>query len=88
VAWARAHCEHVHVECEPGDAFFMHANTLHASAANQSGEPRWALICCYNTRRNSPWAYITHPPYSPLDRWADEEVLALSGTRVMRSPGR
>lgn len=39
VAWAREHCAHVNVLCEPGDAFFMHCNTLHASAPNTSGVP-------------------------------------------------
>ena len=38
--------------------------------------PRWSLICCYNTRRNNPYKEIPggHPSYSYLERWPDERV--------------
>lgn len=45
--------ETVHCELQPGWGAFFHANTLHHSAANRSaGDPRWGLVCCYNTRSN------------------------------------
>ncbi len=44
--------EHVYVELEPGDALFFHPNLLHRSEANLSDQPRWSLICCYNSLSN------------------------------------
>jgi ectoine hydroxylase-related dioxygenase (phytanoyl-CoA dioxygenase family) len=67
--------ERVHVELEPGDAVFFHANLLHRSDQNRSEAPRWALICCYNTKRNDPYKESRHPRYSPLEKWDDERVL-------------
>ncbi len=67
--------ELVHVELEPGDAVFFHANLLHRSDQNRSEHPRWALICCYNTRRNDPYQASRHPGYSPLEVWPDSRVL-------------
>ena len=65
----------VYCEMEPGDALFFHGNLLHCSSKNLSHEPRWSLICCYNTKHNDP--YITdgrHPNYSPLEVWNDDHV--------------
>ena len=56
----------VNCEMEPGDALFFHCNLLHKSEQNTSPNPRWALICCYNARRNSPYGKSSHPGYSPL----------------------
>mgnify|MGYP002622977218 FL=1 len=67
--------ELVHVELEPGDAVFFHANLLHRSDQNRSEHPRWALICCYNTKRNDPYKESRHPRYSPLEQWDDTRVL-------------
>ena len=54
VALAEASCERVVCEMEPGDALFFHCNTLHCSGPNASlGDPRWALICCYNSVQNA-----------------------------------
>jgi len=67
--------ELVHCEMEPGDAVFFHANLLHCSSKNLSDDPRWSLICCYNTRHNDP--IVTdgrHPNYSPLEIWPDDRV--------------
>jgi ectoine hydroxylase-related dioxygenase (phytanoyl-CoA dioxygenase family) len=67
--------ELVYCEMQPGDALFFHGNLLHRSDQNLSDDPRWSLICCYNTRHNDP--IITdgrHPNYSPLERWPDERV--------------
>ncbi len=65
----------VYCELQPGDAIFFHGNLLHRSDQNTSDDPRWSLICCYNTRHNDP--IITdgrHPNYSPLEIWSDEKV--------------
>ncbi len=67
--------ELVHVGLNAGDAVFFHANLLHRSDQNRSEQPRWALICCYNTRRNDPYKASRHPGYTPLGVWPDERVL-------------
>lgn len=72
---AMARHELVYCEMEPGDGLFFHGNLLHRSDKNLSDNPRWSLICCYNTRHNDP--YLTggrHPNYSPLEIWPDERV--------------
>ncbi len=45
------------VECHlaVGDAVVFHCNTLHASSANTSNEPRSFLLSSYNTTANVPW---------------------------------
>lgn len=68
----------VHVDMEPGDGLFFHGNLLHRSDQNTSPDPRWALICCYNTRKNNPYKTSRHPNYSPLELLRDEDVLALA----------
>ena len=74
---ARARCELVHCEMEPGDALFFHANLLHCSGKNESDAPRWSLICCYNTKHNDPIVQGgRHPNYSPLEIWPDDRVRA------------
>jgi ectoine hydroxylase-related dioxygenase (phytanoyl-CoA dioxygenase family) len=69
--------ELVYCEMEPGTALFFHANLLHRSDQNRSENPRWSLICCYNTKHNDPIRQAPpggHPNYSYLERWADEKV--------------
>ncbi|MBW3541251.1 MAG: phytanoyl-CoA dioxygenase family protein [Planctomycetes bacterium] len=66
--------ERVYCELEPGDAIFFHANLLHRSDQNTSDRPRWAFICCYNTRHNDPYKESRHPRYTPLAVWPDERV--------------
>jgi ectoine hydroxylase len=66
--------ELVYCELEPGAAIYFHSNTLHRSDQNRSDHPRWAFICCYNTRHNDPYKDSKHPRYSPLDRWDDSQV--------------
>jgi ectoine hydroxylase-related dioxygenase (phytanoyl-CoA dioxygenase family) len=61
-------------ELEPGSAIFFHSNLLHRSDQNKSPHPRWALICCYNTRHNDPYKESRHPRYTPLDNWPDERI--------------
>jgi ectoine hydroxylase len=66
--------ELVHVEMEPGDALFFHANLLHRSDQNRSDNPRWSMICCYNAARNDPYKESHHPRYTPLTKVADSEI--------------
>lgn len=66
--------ELVHCELEPGSAIFFHCNLLHSSAQNRSTNPRWALICCYNTARNNPYKESRHPRYSYLEKWPDSRI--------------
>jgi ectoine hydroxylase-related dioxygenase (phytanoyl-CoA dioxygenase family) len=66
--------ELVHVELEPGDAVFFHANTLHRSDQNRSDHPRWAMICCYNSRHNNPTKTHHHPSYTPLIKVSDASL--------------
>ncbi len=63
-----------HVELAAGSAVFFHANVLHRSDQNKSENPRWAFICCYNTRSNDPYKESRHPRYSPLEVWDDARV--------------
>jgi ectoine hydroxylase len=77
---ARQRFELVHVELDPGDAVFFHANLLHRSDQNRSDNARWALICCYNTKRNDPYKPSRHPGYTPLEILDDEQVL-IAGQR-------
>ena len=65
----------LHVEMEPGDALFFHGNLLHRSDQNTSPNPRWSLICCFNTKSNSPYKDARHPAYSPLDFVDDDRFL-------------
>lgn len=60
--------ELVYVEMEPGSAVLFHGNTLHRSDQNHSEHPRWAFICCYNTKSNDPYKDGRHPHYIPLKR--------------------
>ncbi|MFN0196028.1 MAG: phytanoyl-CoA dioxygenase family protein [Planctomycetaceae bacterium] len=61
--------ELVHVELEPGSAVLFHSNLLHRSDQNQSDQPRWAFICCYNAASNNPYKESRHPRYSHLEKW-------------------
>lgn len=61
-------------ELEPGSAIFFHSNLLHRSDQNHSDRPRWAFICCYNTKHNDPYKDSKHPRYAPLEVWDDARV--------------
>ncbi|MCA8997938.1 MAG: phytanoyl-CoA dioxygenase family protein [Planctomycetaceae bacterium] len=82
---AKQRYELVHVELAPGDAVFFHANLLHRSDRNSSDRPRWALICCYNTKSNDPYKESRHPRYSPLEALADDEVLRIAKRHLERT---
>ena len=74
----------VHVEMAPGSAVFFHCNLLHRSDQNTSDRPRWAFICCYNTRRNSPWKATRHPAYAAMPHWPDERVKEVGRRHLAR----
>ena len=69
---------------EPGAGLYFHSNLLHASDANLSPQPRWGLLCCYNTRHNDPYMDSHHPRYTPLDVVPDTAIKEL-GTRAVDS---
>jgi ectoine hydroxylase-related dioxygenase (phytanoyl-CoA dioxygenase family) len=74
VALAAEELEHVYCEMAPGDGLFFHANTLHRSDRNTSDTPRWGLICCYNTKTNTPRGETFQPSYNPLRRVPDTAI--------------
>jgi hypothetical protein len=74
---ALEHLELVYCEMNPGDALFFHCNLLHRSDPNLSDDPRWSLICCYNTRHNPCRDLGGHPSYRPLEKWDDSRIKEL-----------
>ena len=66
----------MHAVLEPGDALFLHCNTLHFSEQNRSPHPRWSLICCYNAKSNDPYNPLRHPGYYKLEVVDDAAILA------------
>lgn len=75
--------ELVHVEMEPGDVLFFHANTLHRSDQNRSDDPRWSMICCYNARSNDPYKDAHHPRYTPLVTVPDSAIREAGARRFV-----
>jgi ectoine hydroxylase-related dioxygenase (phytanoyl-CoA dioxygenase family) len=51
---------------EPGDVAFFHCNTLHASAANLSENPRWSMITAYNLASNRPYRIFHESSVTPI----------------------
>ncbi len=76
-----------YVTMQPGDGLFFHGNLLHASAQNTSTDPRWSLICCYNTRANDPYKDSRHPKYSPLDLVDDGDFEKVAQKYLQQLPG-
>jgi len=74
VAAASERLELVYCEMEPGDTLFFHSNLLHRSDQNKSPHDRWALICCYNAKSNSPYKEGPHPMYTPLKKVEDGAI--------------
>ncbi len=74
-----------HCRLSPGDAVFFHPNLLHCSAANRSDNARWALICCYNTKRNSPFKESHHPAYTPLHKVDDSQIIEVGQDHTKRT---
>jgi len=73
--------ELLHVEMNPGDVLFFHSNLLHRSDQNHSENPRWSMVCCYNSRSNDPYKDSHHPRYTPLDRIEDDKIKQIGVTR-------
>ncbi len=71
----RKRLELVYVELDKGDAVFFHSNLLHRSDRNNSENPRWAMICCYNAKSNNPFKESHHPRYTPLVKVPDSAIL-------------
>tara|TARA_R110002095_G_scaffold174614_1_gene152005 strand:+ start:338 stop:1120 length:783 start_codon:yes stop_codon:yes gene_type:complete len=71
-----------YVEMEPGDGLFFHGNLLHRSDQNTSSDPRWSLICCYNTKSNDPYKASRHPNYSPLTLLDDAQFEATAAAQL------
>lgn len=74
----------VYVEMEPGDGLFFHGNLLHRSDQNTSRDPRWSLICCYNTKANDPYKESRHPQYSELEMVNDEDFVGAAEEHLSR----
>ena len=81
---AKKRLDLVHVTMDPGDALFFHPNTLHASDANESDLPRWAMICCYNAASNDPYKDSHHPRYTKLEKVEDNRILAIETNHASR----
>ena len=81
---AKKRLDLVHVTMDPGDALFFHSNTLHASDANESDHPRWAMICCYNAASNDPYKDSHHPRYTKLEKVEDDRILAIGHDHANR----
>ncbi len=82
---AEKRLELVHVEMDPGDVLFFHANLLHRSDQNRSDNPRWAMICCYNAARNDPYKEAHHPRYTPLQKVPDSAIREAGAKRFSDS---
>eukprot|EP00270_Netrium_digitus_P000024 TRINITY_DN1001_c0_g1_i2.p1 TRINITY_DN1001_c0_g1~~TRINITY_DN1001_c0_g1_i2.p1 ORF type:complete len:377 (-),score=80.67 TRINITY_DN1001_c0_g1_i2:157-1263(-) len=76
-----------YAELAPGDALFFHANTLHRSDQNRSPHPRWSLLCCFNTKHNSPYKESHHPAYHPINKLPDSAIKALGRRAAMADLG-
>jgi hypothetical protein len=71
---------------EPGDALFFHSNLLHRSDKNESENPRWSMICCYNAARNNPYKESHHPRYTPLKKVDDSAMVEVGIRRFADDP--
>jgi ectoine hydroxylase-related dioxygenase (phytanoyl-CoA dioxygenase family) len=76
--------ECVYCEMEPGTVVFFHSNLLHRSDANDSPDPRWALICCYTATHNRPFRTTTAGVFEPFERWDDDRVRACVSAHEQR----
>lgn len=77
VELAKQRFELEYCEMSPGTGLFFHGNLLHRSDANESDDPRWGLISCYNTKSNDPLIPHHHPGYTPLDVVPDSAILEI-----------
>ncbi|MEE2803477.1 MAG: phytanoyl-CoA dioxygenase family protein [Pseudomonadota bacterium] len=67
---------HEVVDCvlSPGDAVIFHANTLHRSEQNLSGQRRWTFMCCYNAISNNTFKRDDDRYYVPLEKVDDSAI--------------
>ena len=66
--------ECVAMTMNPGDVFFFHANTLHASGSNESCDDRVLLEITYNDVSNSPvFAKQAFHCYTPLAKLSEAD---------------
>lgn len=79
--------ELVHVELEPGDALFFHANVMHRSDQNRSPNRRWTVLFCFNAARNNPYLEHHHPQYTPLLKVPDDAVRAAGAKMSAQGDG-
>ncbi|WP_375500149.1 phytanoyl-CoA dioxygenase family protein [uncultured Nostoc sp.] len=77
----------VYCEMEPGDALFLHANTIHCSGDNRTDSPRTAITCHYNAASNEPFCLEgrSHRRYRPLKRLPDTSIIDGNYTSVLNS---
>jgi len=52
----------------------LYPNLLHRSDQNQSENPRWSMVCCYNAKSNDPYKESHHPRYTPLKKVDDNAI--------------
>ena len=83
VELAMRYLDLVYCEMSPGTALFFHANLLHRSDPNTSDDPRWSLICCYNTKHNPCKDRPGHPSYRPLEKWNDSRIRELGRRQAL-----
>ena len=71
-----------YLEMELGDTAFFHCNTLHASAANLSDQPRWSIITAYNLASNKPYKDVHVSSYTPIVPFTEDlltqEVISIT----------
>lgn len=71
-----------YLEMAAGDTAFFHCNTLHASAANLSDNPRWSIITAYNLAINKPYKDVHTSSFTPIEPFAgnllEEEAVSIT----------
>ena len=54
------------------------------SDRNESENPRWGMICCYNARHNDPYKESQHPRYTPLKKVDDSAIKSRRREAILR----
>lgn len=75
----------VHVEMDPGDALFFHANLLHASGQNTSDRTRNVLLCCYNKANNPPYMDLASSSHTQIDIVPDDALMRYANRPISRN---
>lgn len=78
-----------------GGGVFFHCNTLHSSDINASPNPRWGLICCYNTKSNgltfqssATGNHLSYDRVGELAIWDDSELMRVGQQHWAELSGR